>query len=445
MNVDVSFIVAATGGQALADGPSGPVCTDTRALTPGCWFLALAGDRFDGHDFVAQAAAAGAGGVIVHRLPAEPLPCGVVRVEDTTRALQDLGRAARAAFRGPVVGLSGSSGKTTTRTFIALVLSPLGPIHQTVGNLNNHLGVPMTLLAAPPDAAAQVVEMGTSSPGEIGFLAALATPDVRLLVNVGPAHLEELGGLDGVAREKGSLFATARPNDVVVVNLDDPYLASMPTPPGARRDTWGTHGDVELLDAELDPQTLRTRARFRTPAGEVVADINAPGRHLAHNAAGALAVAWALGVDVAAAAAALSRYEPVGMRLKAELLPGGVRALNDAYNANPASMEASLGLLASLPGRRIAVIGDMLELGPDEATWHQSVVGRARELSLDAVVLVGPRMWAAAAACPGCLAFEDPEAAVPALRGLMREGDTVLFKGSRGARVERVLNRLRET
>jgi UDP-N-acetylmuramoyl-tripeptide--D-alanyl-D-alanine ligase len=445
MNVDAAFIAAATGGRALRDAGAGPVSTDTRAIVPGSWFLAIVGDRFDGHDFLAAAAEAGAAGCVVQRDPGPSWSGGVVLVDDTTPALQDLGRAARATLRGPVVGLSGSSGKTTTRTFIALALAPLGVVHQTVGNLNNHLGVPMTLLAAPPDAAACVVEMGTSSPGEIAFLADLATPDVRLLVNVGPAHLEELGGLEGVAREKGSLFDASRPGDIVVVNLDDPFLRAHPVPAGVRRVTWGEGGDVELLSADLDPDTLHTLAVFRTPDGEVSVQLPTPGRHIAHNAAGALAVAFALGVPCAEAAANLARYEPVGMRLRAEALPGGVLALNDAYNANPASMEASLRLLAGLPGRRVAVLGDMLELGPDEASWHQQVVGLARELALDLVVLVGPRMAAASAACPGSLAFEVAESAVAALRERLVSGDRVLFKGSRGARVERVIAGLRES
>ncbi len=449
MRFDGVTIAAATAGRLLREGPAGRVHTDTRSIEPGDWFLALRGDRFDGHAFLATAHAAGAVGCIVDEaharsldVPGDCFEGGVVVVQDTTRAYQDLGHYARRQFAGPVVGLSGSSGKTTTRSFIALALSPLGKVHQTVGNLNNHLGVPMTLLAAPDDAVAQVVEMGTSSPGEIEVLARIAEPDVRLLVNVGPAHLEELGGLEGVAVEKGALFRTARPGDVVVVNLDDPFLAPMALPEGARRVTWGKGGDVELVEAGVDPETLSTVATFRTPTGTFTATIPAPGAHIAHNAAGAVAVAWALGVDPAEAVAALEGYEPVGMRLRAQVLPGGVRALNDAYNANPASMAASLKLLASLSGRRVAVMGDMLELGPEEARFHREVVQLACSLDLDGVVLVGPRMQAAADACRGALAFATPEAAVEPVRALLQPGDRVLFKGSRGARVERVLQGL---
>jgi UDP-N-acetylmuramoyl-tripeptide--D-alanyl-D-alanine ligase len=435
---DAREIARITGGQVLADGPAGPIATDTRALPPGCWFLALSGERFDGHGFVAQAIAGGAVGAVVSReVPAGP--GGRVRVSDPVRALQDLGRAAREGFRGPVVGITGSSGKTTTRAFVALALSPLGRVHETVGNLNNHLGVPLTLLARPDDAAAMVVEMGTSSPGEIQRLAEIATPDVRLIVNVGPAHLQELGGLDGVALEKGALFRSARPGDTVCVNADDPRVAALEVPGHVRRLTFGSTGDVALLSAELDPDTLSTRCRWRTPEGEVAATLPAPGRHLALNAAGALCVAVALGIDPAAAAAALERYAPVGMRMRSEPLPGGATALNDAYNANPQSMEASLRLVASLPGERVVVLGDMLELGPGEGEWHRSIAALAGGLGFARVVLFGPRMCAVRDAVPGAVATTDPAEAAAAVRPFLHPGTRVLFKGSRGAAVERVL------
>jgi UDP-N-acetylmuramoyl-tripeptide--D-alanyl-D-alanine ligase len=429
-------IAAATGGRLHGGVAEGHVVTDTRRPLDGAWFLALVGERFDAHSFAGQAAGA-VGGVFSR--PVEGWDRPWVEVADTTVALQDLGRAARDRVKVPVVGLTGSAGKTTTRALIACALRQLGPVHQTTGNLNNQLGVPMTLLATPDDAAALVVEMGTSSPGEICFLAELSRPDARLIVNVGAAHLEELGGLEGVAREKGSLFDTARPGDLVAVNLDDPFIAAMRVP--GRRVTWGRHADadVRLIASEIDPVHLATRARFATPAGEVEAVIGTPGHHIAHNAAGALALAWGLGLDLARAAADLSAYEPVGMRLRRDELPGGVIAINDAYNANPTSMCASLDLLASLPGRRIAVIGDMLELGAEEARLHAEVVAHALGLGLDRVVCVGPRMVRALGGSDAAWGAEDGVTLAERLAATLRAGDHVLFKGSRGARVERVL------
>lgn len=444
---DASEIAAATSGTVVADAPAGTICTDTRAVTAGCWFVALRGERFDAHDFLQKARDAGAGGAVVDR-DVPGWDRGLVRVPDTLAAIQDLGRAARARIGHPVVGLTGSAGKTTTRAFVACALAPLGRIHQTVGNLNNHLGVPFTLLATPEDAAASVVELGTSGPGEIELLSEISQPDVRLIVNVGAAHLEELGGLDGVAFEKGSLFRMARPGDTVCVNVDDPRIVSIPVPAGVRviRYGLGEDADIRLVSAALDADTLSTDAIYESSQGAVRVRIPAPGAHLAHNAAGALAVAFALGVPLADAAAGLAGYEPVGMRMRAEPLPNGATALNDAYNANPTSVEASLRLLASLPGRRAAVLGDMLELGTEEERLHREVAALAGELGLDLVVLVGPRMAAAADACPGALVIPDADHA-PALgenlRAWLRPGDRMLFKGSRGARVERILQSVR--
>ena len=310
-----------------------------------------------------------------------------------------------------------------------------------VGRRRRFFGV----VAAPLDAAALVVEMGTSSPGEIAFLAELARPDVRLILNVGPAHLEELGGLDGVALEKGALVTTGSAGDVAVLNLDDPRVAKLELPAGMRRIGWGREvGDIRLESATLDPISLTTHAVWKTPEGEVSARLPVPGAHIAHNAAAALGVAWALGVPLAAAAAALEGYTPVGMRLRTVDLPSGAIALNDAYNANPSSMAASLRLLAELPGRRVAVMGDMLELGADEAQWHREVAVLADGLGLDLVVLVGPRMTATANVfdTTEVWAHADTVGAIDPLYEWLQSGDCVLLKGSRGAQVERILQGL---
>jgi UDP-N-acetylmuramoyl-tripeptide--D-alanyl-D-alanine ligase len=227
------------------------------------------------------------------------------------------------------------------------------------------------------------------------------------------------------------------------VNGDDPHVAAIPLPAGVRRVTYGARGEIVLLDAEIDAADLATRARIRTPVGEVEVHLPSPGRHIAHDALAAIAAATALGIDPYAAAAALARYEPVGMRLRRETLPGGVVVLNDAYNANPDSMKASLAVLAALGGRKVAVIGDMLELGPDETSWHREIATHARGLGLDLLILVGPRMAGALPAEGNVWTFAEPDDAVPPLASWLRAGDTVLLKGSRGARVERILQGLR--
>lgn len=446
MNFDAESIAAATGGRVLRSGPSGPVLTDTRRLSSGGWFLAIVGERFDAHQFLDAAQEGGAFGCIVSEPPGGDWRGGVVLVKDTTVALQDIGRAARESIKGPVIGLTGSSGKTTVRSLIHLAVSQLGAVHQTAGNLNNHLGLPMTLAACPETASCVVVELGTSSPGEIGFLDEIARPDVRLIVNIGPAHLEELGGLEGVAYEKGALFRGARPGDTVVVNLDDPFIRSIPVPDTVRRVTWGfdTEADIRIVDFRMEPRSFRTFATLATPAGELQLELPVLGEHMAHNATGAIAVAFALDLNLELSVRALSAYEPVGMRMRVEELPSGVLALNDAYNANPASMKASLGVLASMPGRRVAVLGDMLELGALEGHFHEEVARYADSLALELLILVGPRMAAARGEVKTTAgqAFEDPSGAVAFLEKWLSTGDVVLFKGSRGARVEQILQAL---
>ncbi len=442
MNFTAEQIAEATGGTVVKDGGAGRIHTDSRTSEAGDWFLAIVGERFDGHDVLASLVEPV--GVIVDR--DVDVVCGVIRVEDTTKAFADLARAARDRLKGPVVWLTGSAGKTTTRALIACALSPLGDIHQTVGNLNNHFGVPMTLVAAPVVASASVVEMGTSGPGEIALLSSIGRPDIRLIVNIGASHLEELGGLPGVADEKGVLFEQARPGDICCVNLDDPYIRAMTIPTHAGVITYGTAEDarVRLLEARIDPVVLSTQMAFEIDGKAHFCALPTPGVHMAHNAAGALAVALAAGVDPAQACEAMAAYKPVGMRMAIEALPKGVTAFNDCYNANPTSMEASLRMFASLPGRKVAVLGDMLELGDDEARFHDEIAELAVRLRLNRVLLVGPRMSLALQGVDAGRVERAVDGTLLAgpLADWLRAGDRVLFKGSRGAKVERILQAL---
>jgi UDP-N-acetylmuramoyl-tripeptide--D-alanyl-D-alanine ligase len=507
-------IALGTGGRLRQPGPPGVVTTDSRRLAPGQWFLALSGDRFDGHTFLAHAREAGCAGAIARQVP-EGWDRGFVQVEDGLAAVQALAGWVRQGFHGPVVGVTGSAGKTTTRAMIALVLGqdePGGPrVHATHGNLNNHIGLPLSILDAPVDADAWVLEMGMNHLGEIDLLQRIARPTVRLITNVGAAHLEGVGDLEGVARAKGELFAGARPGDLCVVNRDDPRISALPLPEGvsilrygsareessqvpqtpegggparsgspgrakpggptatsgpwgepggvppwerAARDDWSIPLDVRLTDAHIDPETLSTRFRVETPGGGVVlGQIHSPGLHLAHDACAAIAVGVALRVPAERMAARLARYEPVGMRLRVESGPRGERFLNDAYNANPVSMAASLETLGSITGhRRLAMLGDMLELGSDEARAHDEVLERvlmaleAGELAL--VGLVGPRFAAAVqrrASGPdeGLLVEAEAEALGRRLAPLLQPDDVVLLKGSRGIAMERTLHTLR--
>jgi UDP-N-acetylmuramoyl-tripeptide--D-alanyl-D-alanine ligase len=447
MNFDAQMIAQATNGEVIKTAAAGPVLTDTRSIDEGSWFLALVGERFDAHDFLGQVE--GSLGVIVSQAP-DSWRRGLVVVEDTTRALQNLGRFARSRLKGPVVGLTGSAGKTTTRAMVALALGELGEVHQTQGNLNNHLGVPMSLIAAPEACGAAVIEMGTSSHGEIPFLAQLVQPDVRLIVNIGAAHTEDLGGLQGVAREKGSLFATARPGDVLCVNADDPYVRALAVPDGVRVVTYGCKEGVEvrLLDAAVDGKAMITRAHYRTAQGSFSVNIPGLGEYLAHNGAAALAAAYALELDVGRAVQQLSAYQPVGMRMRIERLASGGVVFNDSYNANPMSMRASLQSLCQCEGRKVAVLADMMELGSAENALHEEIIVHALSLDLDRLILIGPRMSRAAKAHLGdqrLAVFDGPADASGSLEPWSHEGDFILLKGSRSLKVERILQELQST
>lgn len=451
MRYDGHTIARHCGGRLLADGPAGSVTTDTRALSPGAWFVALAGERFDGHRFLAQARAAGCAGAVVSGEVPDGWDRGLIRVDDTLRALQDLASASRAAFGGPVVGITGSVGKTTTRTLAALALSPGERVHATAGNLNNHIGLPLTLLARSEDCTLLVLELGMSAAGEIARLQAIGRPDVRLITNVGPAHLEHLGSLEGVARAKGELFDGARPGDVLCVNSDDARVAALPHPAGARALRYGRSQDCDLrlLGADVegggDAGTVPwVRYTVTVGPGRFRGRVPGPGLHMAQNATAALATVLALGRPLGPAIEAMEAYAPVGLRMRVEALPGGLTVLNDAYNANPASMEAALATLRTMPAkRRVALLGDMLELGPTEVALHRDLLECALSGGIDLLGVCGPRMTAAAAG------LEAPVVVAPGAEALARSvaarllpGDLVLVKGSRGMAMERILHLL---
>jgi UDP-N-acetylmuramoyl-tripeptide--D-alanyl-D-alanine ligase len=444
-------MAVATGGDLLQDAPAGPIHTDTRTLTEGAWFLALRGENFDGHAFLDTAAAAGCAGVVVDTPPAH-WERGVLVVQDTLRALQDCAAAVRDTVDGPVIAVTGSAGKTTTRAMIESVLQSVGPVHATAGNFNNHVGLPLTLLAMPTDARVLVLEMGMSAPGEIQRLQEIARPNVRLITNVSLAHTEGLGDLAGVAACKQELFDGASPLDLLVVNADDPWVSAMPRPKETRLLLYGSSQgcDARLLDAYVDPQSFATRATFELPSQVIEVELAAPGRHVALDACAAAGVAHALGVDPLSIVRGLASWAPVGMRMQVERLADGVVVLNDAYNANPASTAAALQALSASGGsRHIALLGDMLELGSAESKAHEDVIRQASALGLALLGLVGPRYGdhvglARELHGPEVLVAEDSASLGELLKGRLQSGDVVLLKGSRGMRMERVLDRLRQ-
>jgi len=456
----------ATGGRTTADWQATGVSIDTRTLRPGDLFVALADVR-DGHDFVAAALAKGAAAALVSRIPesvADTAP--LLIVPDVLKALEDLGRAARARTRARVVGVTGSVGKTSTKEMLRGVLSGQGKTHAAEASYNNHWGVPLTLARMPADTDFAVIEIGMNHPGEIAPLARLARLDVALITTVAPAHLEAFADVQGIAHEKAAIFDGLEQGGTAIFNADldtTPILAAKAAALGLKAVTFGQAetADWQLLDARiLDAATVCRASRNDRP---LLFKVSSPGRHFALNALGVLAVAEALGADPTLAAHDLGRWAPPPGRGQRERILLDIveetffDLIDDAFNANPASMAAALEvLIAARPtdgigrvggGRRIAVLGDMLELGATETALHEAI---AQHPGLDAVHVihcVGPRMRALHAALPrrqrGEWALTAPELAIRA-RHLIDAGDILLVKGSKGAKVSLVVDALRK-
>ena len=431
--------------------------TDSRAVGAEQLFFALPGDRLDGFAFAAQAGVAGAAGVVVARdrgLPAGCADLAVIAVEDPRRALGDLARAVRGGFRGKVVAVTGSNGKTTTKELCAAALRPLGAGLRTPGNFNTDVGLPLTILSASGDEAVWVLEMAMRARGEIAYLTDIARPEIGVITNVAAAHLETLGSLEEVARAKGELFAGLGADGFAVLPVDDPLIAAQAAPVAReRRLTFGAResGDVRVLDF-VPAGVAGAVVRYAVRGVPVVVRLPLGGAHNAKNGAAALAAAFAAGVSPRAAAAELETVALPPHR-SAALPAGGRTILDDCYNANPASMSAALASLAAAArdGHGFAILGDMLELGPDAEALHRAL-GReagARLAGLAAVgdfastIVDGAREAGLAAA--RSVVAASPEAAATALAPWTAAGDWILIKASRGIRLERAVEALRAT
>lgn len=428
---------------------------DSRAVSAEQLFFALPGERVDGFDFTAQAAAAGAAGVVVAAARGKPAGCGdlaVIAVEDPRRALGDLARAVRAAFRGKVVAVTGSNGKTTTKELCAAALRPLGAALRTPGNFNTDVGLPLTILSATGQEAVWVLEMAMRARGEIATLTDIARPDVGVITNVAAAHLETLGSIEEVARAKGELFAGLGPDGFAVLPADDPLITAQVAPVApARRITFGARGtgDVRVLDV-VPAGAAGAVVRYAVYGTPVVVRLPLGGAHNARNGAAALAAAYAAGVSPRAAAIELETVALPPHR-SAALPAGGRTILDDCYNANPASMSAALASLAAAApdGHTFAILGDMLELGPDAEALHRAL-GREAGARLAGLAVVGNFADAVVAgardaglSAEHAVVAASPEAAAAALAPWTAAGDWILVKASRGIRLERAVEALR--
>jgi UDP-N-acetylmuramoyl-tripeptide--D-alanyl-D-alanine ligase len=436
-------------GVVAAGAPEAAVTSwafDSRTLRRGACFAALRGER-DGHDFVPAAFAAGASVALVSQTREfEPPPgAALVRVDDVLRRLQDLARTARAARPElRVVGVGGSVGKTSTKDLLAAALVSLG-CYANRDSYNNEFGLPITLLNTPNRARVLVAEMGERFPGDIALLSDIARPDVGVVTNVGLAHAEHLGGERGAARAMDELLQTLPPGGIAVLNADDPWTPSLRVAGGVSIVTAGAAetADYRIEDLQLDDEL---HPSFTMAGRPVVVPLR--GEHQAHNAALALAVAHrAFGIELDVAAEALAAVEPARWRLEMHTTRRGLTVLNDAYNANPASMDAALRALARTPtqGRRFAVLGDMLELGDVGPEAHAAVGRRVADLHIDVLVGVGSGGEAIAlAAAPGVKVYPAANAADAGrvVRALTGPGDTVLVKASRAVGLELVAAQL---
>lgn len=458
--------VRAAGGRLLGGDPHTVLSrfsTDTRALALGDFFIALRGPRYDAHAFVADALRAGAVGAMVSRPleegpgegPGGPRGRGgavIIQVEDTLRGLGELARAWRERHGGRVVAVTGSNGKTTTRELIRCVMATAGPVHAAAGNLNNLVGVPLTLLQWPVGDPVAVLELGMSALGEIRRLCEIAGPDVGVFTTVAEAHLEFLGSVDGVARAKAEMLPFLDRDRLAVINLDDPQVERFRTRAPGRTLTYGITPRAEVWASEVVAEGLAgTGFTLHHRRAAVPAWIPLPGRHNVSNALAAAAVGFAWGLPAQAIAAGLRSASPVPMRMQPIRLASGAQVINDAYNANPASMEQALETFAGLRagGRSILVLGDMLELGRHSEEAHRRVGALAARAAPDLLIAVGPESRALAegaveAGLPAERVLHCPD--VPTARERLRAALTpdawVLVKASRGIRLEGVLEGL---
>lgn len=438
----LSELTVALNGRLLsADASFNGVSIDSRAIKPGQLFIALAGPRFDGHDYLNDVAAKGAVAALVEREVADSsLP--QLRVADTRQALGQLGALNRAAFTHPVAAITGSSGKTTVKEMLASILRTRGPVLATRGNLNNDLGVPLTLLELAPEHTAAVIELGASRLGEIAYTVAMTKPHVAILNNAGTAHVGEFGGPEKIVEAKGEIIEGLAADGVAVLNLDDKAFGIWKTRAAGRKVLTFA---LDNTDADFHASDLGRDARgcpsfkLHTPMGVEHVQLNLLGTHNVANAMAAAAAAHALGVSLFGIATGLGAVQPVKGRTVAQLASNGMRVIDDTYNANPTSMCAAVDILAGFSGRTVLVLGDIGELGDWAEQGHRDVGAYARS-KVCALYAVGPLMAHAVKAFgEQAYHFATQAELIKALGAEQDTNTTILIKGSRSAAMENIV------
>jgi UDP-N-acetylmuramoyl-tripeptide--D-alanyl-D-alanine ligase len=426
------------GGDAAFDS----VSIDTRTLKPGALFVALSGENFDGHDFVAQAAERGAVAALVSRTLPVTIP--QVVVPDALAALSAFAREWRRQFSIPVIGVTGSNGKTTTKELIGSILSRLAPTLITRGNLNNHIGVPISLLGLRAEHRFAVIEMGANHQGEIAHLVSIAEPTIGVVTNAGAAHLEGFGSLEGVAVGKGEMFRGLPHDGVAVINADDGFAGLWRESCAANRIlTFGFEQPADFMahkvNAQSDAAGFRIDFDLVTPMGTKQASLPLAGLHNLRNALGACAVAHAAGATLDDLVQGLAAMKTVAGRLELKSAINGAYLVDDSYNANPSSLKAGLDTLRSFSGSRWLVLGEMRELGDSADALHAEVGRYAKEAGVQRLLAVGERSkYAVEAFGPGAQWFATLDDLINEARSSITSGIAVLIKGSRANKLEKV-------
>ncbi len=453
IRLDMRTVAEITGGHLLQNGGSVElqgISTDSRTVQAGDLFVPLRGDSYDGHDYLTQAIQNGAAACLSEEMIGGLL-VPVVKVTDTLKALGDLAAAMRRQFAGPVVGITGTSGKTTCKEMLAAILENDAPGLKSAGNFNNLIGVPLTLFELKSEHRWAVVEMGMSARGEIARLAEIATPNIGLITNVGAGHLENFDGISGVARAKGELFISLPTEGVALINADDPEVCLLPVANGVRKVLFGTGSDAAIRADKITSQNGSVGFDLEIDGVIQRVVLPLPGRHNVSNALGAAAAASVLGLGLTEIAAGLEAFKPCPGRMELLELPGDIVVLEDSYNANPLSVHAALDALYDLgsPGRRIAVLADMLELGPSAPELHHQIGTIAAERT-DWLFTCGTlakeiARGATDAGLPAdkVVVANNHDELVARLLQVLLAGDRILIKGSRGMRMEKITAALR--
>ncbi len=445
--MQLSAACAAVNGKLIGEDRRFTGCSyDSRTLQPGELFIALRGAARDGHDFIPDALAKGAGGALVDREAAYPLP--VVRVDDARKQSGLLAGHWRAGFDLPVIAVTGSNGKTTVKEMINSILSVNSEVLSTRGNLNNDIGVPLTLFRLAPGHRFAVVEMGANHAGEIRWLSRITRPDVALITQCAPAHLEGFGSVEGVARAKAEIYEGLAPSGTAIVNIDDDYCGMWLERSGENRQItfgMGAKADVTASNVNTDLAAGRTRFDLEYRTGKVNTELRLYGGHNVANALAAAACCVALDIPLEQVKAGLEKVRPIKGRMQLKAGPRDVRVFDDTYNANPMSLHAALKVVCELHGRSWLILGDMGELGETSARFHEEAGAQARALGIERLYGIGElAAHSVKGFGAGARQFGLMDDLVEALRRDLQPGAVLLVKGSRSMAMERVVNALTE-